>query len=119
MNPKTVRRENEAAVMVTLESWAALWSSHDIDALLSLFTEDCVYEDVTFGAVNRGKAELRALPRAFSPPSQTLRWSLHPILVPTVGLVWSGSYPAHIEAICRGCLPLTRVSPYVVRPSLR
>ena len=43
----------------TLKQWAELWSSHNTDALLSLFTEDCVYEDVTFGLVNHGKAELR------------------------------------------------------------
>jgi steroid delta-isomerase-like uncharacterized protein len=44
----------------TLVQWAALWSSHNTDELLLLFTEDCVYEDVTFGIVNRGKSELRA-----------------------------------------------------------
>ena len=43
-----------------LEAWAAAWSDHDAEKLLSLFTEDCVYEDVTFGVVNRGKQELRA-----------------------------------------------------------
>lgn len=43
-----------------LEAWAAAWKDHDIEKLLSLFTEDCIYEDVTFGAVNNGKRELRA-----------------------------------------------------------
>jgi len=43
-----------------LDAWAADWSSHDVDHLLSLFTDDCLYEDVTFGVANRGKAELRA-----------------------------------------------------------
>jgi len=28
--------------------------------LLSLFSDDCIYEDVTFGVVNHGKAELKA-----------------------------------------------------------
>jgi steroid delta-isomerase-like uncharacterized protein len=49
----------EGDVGKTLEAWAANWSSHDIDHLLSLFTDDCIYEDVTFGAVNNGKDELR------------------------------------------------------------
>jgi steroid delta-isomerase-like uncharacterized protein len=44
----------------TLDAWAADWSAHDVDHLLSLFTDDCIYEDVTFGVVNRGKAELKA-----------------------------------------------------------
>src|SRR5215475_5346915 len=43
-----------------LDEWATAWSSHDIDKVLSLFTDDCVYEDVTFGVVTRGKKELRA-----------------------------------------------------------
>jgi steroid delta-isomerase-like uncharacterized protein len=42
-----------------LQDWAAAWSSHDIEKLLSLCTDDCVYEDVTMGAVNRGKAAVR------------------------------------------------------------
>jgi steroid delta-isomerase-like uncharacterized protein len=36
------------------------WNAHDPDALVALFTEDCVYEDVTLGVVNHGTAELRA-----------------------------------------------------------
>lgn len=43
-----------------LEAWAMAWSSHDTEKLLSLFTDDCIYEDVTFGVINRGKEELRA-----------------------------------------------------------
>ena len=42
-----------------LDDWEAAWSVHDIDKLLSLFTDDCVYEDVTLGAVHHGKAELK------------------------------------------------------------
>ena len=45
--------------MVT-DNWTAAWSSHNTEELLTLFTDDCVYEDVTFGVVNRGKKELRA-----------------------------------------------------------
>jgi steroid delta-isomerase-like uncharacterized protein len=43
-----------------LEQWATAWSSHGTGKVLSLFTDDCIYEDVTFGVVTRGKAELRA-----------------------------------------------------------
>jgi steroid delta-isomerase-like uncharacterized protein len=43
-----------------LEDWATAWSSHDPDKVLYLFADDCVYEDVTFAAVNRGKKALRA-----------------------------------------------------------
>jgi steroid delta-isomerase-like uncharacterized protein len=45
---------------VLLESWTAAWSSHDVERVLALFIDDCVYEDVPFGVVARGKEELRA-----------------------------------------------------------
>ena len=35
------------------------WNTHDPERVLALLTEDHVYEDVTFGAVNRGPAETR------------------------------------------------------------
>ena len=44
----------------TLEAWAADWSSPNVEHLLSLFTDNCIYEDVTFGVVNHGKTELKA-----------------------------------------------------------
>ena len=43
-----------------LEEWVTAWSSHDTAKVLALFTDDCVYEDVTFGVVNRGREALRA-----------------------------------------------------------
>jgi steroid delta-isomerase-like uncharacterized protein len=43
-----------------LDDWATAWSSHDPERVLALFDDDCLYEDVTFGAVNRGKVQLRA-----------------------------------------------------------
>lgn len=41
------------------EKWIAAWNSHNPDKMLSLFTEDVVYEDVAFGEVSHGSAELR------------------------------------------------------------
>ena len=41
------------------EKWIAAWNSHDPDKMLALFTDDVVYEDVAFGEVSHGKAELR------------------------------------------------------------
>jgi len=56
-----------------VENWAAGWSSHDVNLLLSLFTEDCLYEDVTLGVVNRGKDELKAFAEGFFAFSPDLR----------------------------------------------
>ncbi len=46
-----------------LDDWALAWSSsesHDPGRILPLFAGDCVFEDVTFGVVARGKEELRS-----------------------------------------------------------
>jgi len=43
-----------------LEVWATAFASHDMEGFLALYTEDCIYEAVPFGAVNHGKAALRA-----------------------------------------------------------
>ena len=49
----------------TLLRWAELWSAHDVDGLLSIFTDDCVYEDVAFRLVNEGKTDLRSFANTF------------------------------------------------------
>ena len=41
------------------QKWIAAWNSHDPDKMLSLFTDDIVYEDVPFGEVSHGGGELR------------------------------------------------------------
>ena len=46
------------------EDWAAAWSVHDVDMLLTLFTDDGVYEDVPLGIVSRGKAAVKAFAEA-------------------------------------------------------
>ena len=30
------------------------WNSHDVDKIASSYRDDCVYEDLALGAVNRG-----------------------------------------------------------------
>jgi steroid delta-isomerase-like uncharacterized protein len=47
-----------SAVEQMLDDWAMAWSS-DPESVLALFADDCVFEDVTFGVVARGKEELR------------------------------------------------------------
>jgi steroid delta-isomerase-like uncharacterized protein len=42
-----------------LAQWATAWSTHDVQQILRLFTDDCTYEDVPTGAVNTGKDALR------------------------------------------------------------
>ncbi|HEV7712978.1 MAG TPA: ester cyclase [Asanoa sp.] len=45
-----------------LDEWAVAWSSSensDIERVLDLYIDDCVFEDVTLSAVLHGKDELR------------------------------------------------------------
>jgi steroid delta-isomerase-like uncharacterized protein len=35
------------------------WNSHDADMVAAAFSEDSVYEDVTAGHINRGRADVR------------------------------------------------------------
>jgi len=48
--------DREAAIA---EKWIAGWNSHNPDKMLPLFTDDIFYEDVAFGEVSHGTAELR------------------------------------------------------------
>ena len=41
------------------QAWINGWNSHDPEKLLAIFTPDVMYEDVPFGAVSHGSAELR------------------------------------------------------------
>ena len=41
------------------QAWMDAWNSHNPDTVAALYTEDAVLEDVTLGAVNRGRAATR------------------------------------------------------------
>ena len=43
---------------VIAERWIAAWNSHSPDKMLPLFADDILYEDVAFGEVSHGRAEL-------------------------------------------------------------
>jgi steroid delta-isomerase-like uncharacterized protein len=53
-------RESQVA-----EDWIAAWNSHDVEKFTPLFTNDALYEDVTFGEVNHGSGELRKFAASF------------------------------------------------------
>jgi steroid delta-isomerase-like uncharacterized protein len=44
--------------------WAA-WNSHDTEKLVSLFTDDCVYEELGIGVIKHGKEEFRPFIKGF------------------------------------------------------
>jgi steroid delta-isomerase-like uncharacterized protein len=56
--PADSKSKNDPATALA-EKWIAAWNSHDPDKMLSLSTDDIFYEDVPFGEVSHGSAELR------------------------------------------------------------
>lgn len=42
-----------------MNDYVAAWNSHDVERIVSFFTDDGVYEDVSLGKVNRGKKEVK------------------------------------------------------------
>jgi steroid delta-isomerase-like uncharacterized protein len=48
-----------------LDLWAEGWSSHNMERVASVFTDDCIYEDVALGVVNKGKEQLIAFGNGF------------------------------------------------------
>jgi steroid delta-isomerase-like uncharacterized protein len=56
--------QSDLARVKLIEREAAAWSGQ-MDELLSLFTDDVIYEDAALGIVLHGKEELRAFARSF------------------------------------------------------
>ena len=53
--PSTGAKDRDNAIV---EQAMAAWNAHDADRIAAAYSEDIVYEDVAFGAVNRGRAEM-------------------------------------------------------------
>jgi len=48
-----------------IEAWLRGWDTHDIEGLIAVFSDDCMYEDVPTGVVNKGQGELRTFAQAW------------------------------------------------------
>jgi steroid delta-isomerase-like uncharacterized protein len=106
-----------AALERVLDEWTGAWSSGDVTKLLPLFTDDVHYEDVTFGAVNRGKDALRDFAMAVFGAFADLRFERKSRFVAANGQwgavewVWHGRQIKDFPG-----LPATN-TPFVVRGS--
>lgn len=49
---------------IDIEKWIQIeddaWSSQDVEKILSIYSDDCVYEDTALGEIFHGKEEIRA-----------------------------------------------------------
>ncbi len=58
-----------AATAINLEKWVkddeAAWTSHDLDKMVAVYTDDCIIEDVALGKVLQGKEAIRAFFKEF------------------------------------------------------
>lgn len=86
-----------------LDDWATAWSSHDTDKFLALFTDDCIYEDVTFGVVNHGKEELRAFAHGVftDVPDFKMELTARFVAGPSAGMEWvmSGTHQGNFPGM--------------------
>lgn len=87
----------------TLEECEAGWSTHDIERVILLCTDDCTYEDVPLAAVNHGKHELRVFGQqvfdAF--PDLKLELTSHVATSDSAMLKWamSGTHQGDLQGI--------------------
>jgi steroid delta-isomerase-like uncharacterized protein len=51
--------ENVKARADVVQEWVAAWSTQNVERVLSVYTEDCIYEDVAFAVLRHGNEELR------------------------------------------------------------
>jgi steroid delta-isomerase-like uncharacterized protein len=80
-----------------IEEWARAWSSHETQRVLARFTDDCLYEDVTFGVVNRGQQALQAFAEGVfaSVPDFTIEVTSRFVAGPWAGMEWVMSRTHH------------------------
>src|SRR5262249_51493356 len=81
----TAHADDTQALERVLDQWAGAWSSSDVDKLLSLFTDNVDYEDVTLGAVNHGSNALRDFATATFSGFTDLKFELKSRLVAADG----------------------------------
>jgi steroid delta-isomerase-like uncharacterized protein len=90
------RSADRQALEQVLDQWAVAWSSDDVEKLLPLFTDNVEFEDVTFGAVNRGKNALRDFAKGTFEAFADMKFELKSRIVAADGKsgamewVWSG-----------------------------
>jgi steroid delta-isomerase-like uncharacterized protein len=58
-------RTAQADHLAVAQGWVDAWNSHNPDAVVAVFTEDALYEDVPFGLVSHGVVEIRAFAESF------------------------------------------------------
>ena len=92
LGPSVALGADVQALEHVLEQWAAAWSSNDVEKVLPLFTDNVVYEDVIFGAVNNGKKALRDFATTTFAAFQDLEFELKSRIVASDGnrVLWNG-----------------------------
>ena len=56
-------QDRPPAAARSLAGYARAWTAHDVERIAAHFTDDAIYEDVSLGAVHRGRAAIRAFAR--------------------------------------------------------
>jgi uncharacterized protein (TIGR02246 family) len=64
--------DTAAAAHRFVRVWERAWAAHDVDAILTLYAEDCVHRSMPFREPHRGRDELAAYVRWSFENEQTL-----------------------------------------------
>ena len=84
MNVAAQEKDKAAGKGFVKQAFAA-WNLHDPDKVVTFYTEDVVYEDVAYGAVNHGRSELRKFAAGFIEAVPDLK----------LEVVWSSIHNGH------------------------
>ena len=75
------KKASSAAAEQMGKDLTSAFNSHDIDKLLSFYTDDIVYEDVPFGKIIHGKEEYRPFIKEFIAGAPDIKMELKSIMV--------------------------------------
>jgi steroid delta-isomerase-like uncharacterized protein len=77
----------ENNIVKIMKDYVAAWNSHDVDKVVSFYTDDCVYEDMGLDLVSHGKKEL-------TESSKTMFYNVPDIRFETKSLFNAGDWGA-------------------------
>ncbi len=64
-----------------LRKYAAAWNAHDIERVMTYFTDDATYEDVALGLVNTGKPQIREFARSMFDATPDINFEVVSLIV--------------------------------------
>ena len=101
-----------------LGEYMLAWNSHDVDKILSFFTDDGIYEDVALGIVKHGKKEIVEFTNSMLLDSPDVKFELKAVFGTVTGRAVNGSCRVRLFIVAYPqCRLLARPFQYAVLQS--